>query len=201
MEEERLLQKLSSRDAQIEQLRNENHALKTINQSLNHRMQKELESPNSSLANPLLKTNPVEVEKESKSLPRAISNEEEILYQVISNSVEGKLLSDSRRFVTMMHEKFPGGLLVDNAHYLLATLEYKLKSYPEALMRFDRIVTEFPHSERRGAALVGKAMTLRELGLKTEAITALQEVSLAYPGSREAQRASLELRSLQSKLQ
>ncbi|MGH9367902.1 MAG: tetratricopeptide repeat protein, partial [Thermoanaerobaculia bacterium] len=73
---------------------------------------------------------------------------------------------------------------------------YAQKKFPEAVADFDRLLKQWPRSDKTAAALLKKGYALQELGQKAEAVVQLQYVVHEYPASEEARLAKARLKSL-----
>jgi tol-pal system protein YbgF len=91
---------------------------------------------------------------------------------------------------------YPGTDLSDDAEYWIGESHYAQKSYKDAVADFDRLLKDFPRSNKAPAALLKKAYVLLELGQKAEAVVQLQYVIHEYPSSEESRLARARLKTL-----
>ncbi|HVE66692.1 MAG TPA: tetratricopeptide repeat protein, partial [Thermoanaerobaculia bacterium] len=70
------------------------------------------------------------------------------------------------------------------------------KKYREAVVDFDRLLKEWPKSDKAPAALLKKGYALLELGQKAEAVVQLQYVIHEHPSSEEARLARARLKAI-----
>ena len=93
-------------------------------------------------------------------------------------------------------DAYPSTDLTDNAQYWIGESHYAQKKYREAVADFDKLLKQWPKSDKAAAALLKKAYALLELGLKAEAVVQLQYVVHEYPTAEEARLARSRLRSI-----
>jgi len=91
---------------------------------------------------------------------------------------------------------YPNTDLSDDAQYWIGESHYAQKSYKDAVGDYDRLLKDFPRSNKAPAALLKKAYALVELGQKAEAIVQLQYVIHEYPSSEESRLARARLKTL-----
>jgi tol-pal system protein YbgF len=91
---------------------------------------------------------------------------------------------------------YPSTDLSDDAQYWIGESHAAQKNYKEAVADFDRLLRQWPKSNKASAALLKKAYALLELGQKAEAVVQLQYVIHEYPASEEARLARARLKSL-----
>jgi len=93
-------------------------------------------------------------------------------------------------------EAFPNTDLSDNAQYWIGESHFAQKKYREATADFDRLLKDWPKSDKASAALLKKGYGLLELGQKAEAVVQLQYVIHEHPASEEARLARARLKSI-----
>ena len=86
--------------------------------------------------------------------------------------------------------------LASNAQFYLGEISYKQKQYDQAVVAYDKVLTNYPKSFKLGPARLRKGMALIELGQKTAGIRELREVVKRYPGSDEDRIARTKLKEL-----
>jgi tol-pal system protein YbgF len=91
---------------------------------------------------------------------------------------------------------YPKTDLSDDAQYWIGESHYAQKSYKEAVADFDKLLKDWPKSNRAPAALLKKAYSLLELGQKPEAVVQLQYVMHEYATTDEARLARARLKTL-----
>jgi tol-pal system protein YbgF len=93
-------------------------------------------------------------------------------------------------------KSYPNTDLSDDAQYWIGESHYAQKNYKEAVADFDKLLKDWPKSNRAPAGLLKKAYALLELGQKPEAVVQLQYVMHEYPTTDEARLARAKLKSL-----
>ncbi len=93
-------------------------------------------------------------------------------------------------------DSYPNTDVSDNAQYWIGESRYAQKNYREAIADFDRLLKQWPQSDKAAAVLLKKGYALLELGQKAEAVVALQYVIHEHPAAEEARLARARLRSL-----
>jgi tol-pal system protein YbgF len=91
---------------------------------------------------------------------------------------------------------YPNTDLSDNAQYWIGESHYAQKKYREGIADFDRLLKDWPKSDKAPAALLKKGYGLLELGQKAEAVVQLQYVIHEHPASEEARLARARLKSI-----
>jgi tol-pal system protein YbgF len=95
-------------------------------------------------------------------------------------------------------ETYPRTDLSDDALFWAAECWTAQKKYREALGTLERLLKEYPQSDKASSAHLRKGLAHLELGEKAQAIVQLQFVVHEYPTSDEAKSARQRLRSLGS---
>ncbi|HSS45013.1 MAG TPA: tol-pal system protein YbgF, partial [Thermoanaerobaculia bacterium] len=93
-------------------------------------------------------------------------------------------------------ETYPTTDLSDDARYWIGESHYAQKRYQDAITDFDRLLKDWPKSDKAAVALLKKAYALLELDQKPEAVVQLQYVIHEYPSAEEARLARARLKSL-----
>jgi len=91
---------------------------------------------------------------------------------------------------------YPNTDLSDYAQYWIGESRYAQKNFREAVADFDKLLKDWPKSNKAAAALLKKAYALSELNQKAEAVVQLQYVIHEYPTSEEARQAKSRLKSM-----
>src|ERR1700682_2515853 len=93
-------------------------------------------------------------------------------------------------------DTYPNTDLTDNAQYWIGECHYAQKKYKEAVADFDRVLKQWPKSDKAAAAFLKKGYALLELGQKAEAVVELQYAIHEYPSAEEARLARAKLKTL-----
>ena len=88
-------------------------------------------------------------------------------------------------------------MLAPNAWYWLGESYYVTTNYSVALEAFQRLLSQFPQSEKAPAALLKVGYTQYELRQVAAAKATLKEVIRKYPGSKPASLAQDRLNRIQ----
>ncbi len=91
---------------------------------------------------------------------------------------------------------WPRGRNADNAQYWLGEGYHATRNYGQALIEYERLVKEFPDSQKITHALLKGGYCLQELGRTDEAQARLQDLVTRYPGTTAARLAEERLRTL-----
>lgn len=97
-----------------------------------------------------------------------------------------------RQFITT----YPAGSYADNAQYWLGETHYITRRFDLALQEFQRLVSEYPGSQKLAGALLKIGYTHDELGNKAEAEQVLSDLVERYPQSAAAGLARKRLLSI-----
>ena len=97
-----------------------------------------------------------------------------------------------RQFITT----YPAGSYADNAQYWLGETHYITRRFDLALQEFQRLVSEYPGSQKLAGALLKIGYTHDELGNKAEAERVLSDLVERYPQSAAAGLARKRLLSI-----
>jgi len=91
---------------------------------------------------------------------------------------------------------YPNTDLSDNAQYWIAESLYAQKKFKEAIAAFDKLLKQWPQSDKAAAGLLKKGYALIELGQKAEGVVQLQYVMHEFPTAEESRLARARLRSM-----
>jgi tol-pal system protein YbgF len=86
--------------------------------------------------------------------------------------------------------------LGSNAQFYLGEIAYSQKNYEQAVVEYDKVLSNYPKSFKLAPAQLKKGMALIELGQKTSGVRELREVVKRYPGTEEDRRARAKLKEL-----
>ncbi len=92
--------------------------------------------------------------------------------------------------------QFPQHELAGNAQYWLGEVDYSQKKYELAISEFDKVIKNYPKSEKVPAALLKTAYANIELKKKPAATAILRQIIKEYKNSEEAKLARDRLRKL-----
>ena len=98
--------------------------------------------------------------------------------------------SRMQTFVT----RFPQSPYADNVIYLTGRMAFDNKNYAEAIKYYQKVITQYPRSNKVVAAKYAKAIAYKKMNLDPQAKGVFSELRKRYPGSPEAFRAENELK-------
>jgi tol-pal system protein YbgF len=86
--------------------------------------------------------------------------------------------------------------LASNAQFYLGEIAYSQRNYEQAVIEYDKVLTNYPKSFKLAPARLKKGMALIELGQKNPGVKELREVVKRYPGTEEERRARAKLKDM-----
>ncbi|URL59104.1 tol-pal system protein YbgF [Luteibacter flocculans] len=108
----------------------------------------------------------------------------------------GDYVTASRGFRDFL-VKYPDSPLAPNAYYWLGESYYVTMNYPVAIEAFQRLVKQYPQSDKVSDGLLKVGYCQIELKQQDAAIATLKQVAAKYPGTKAAGLAQERLRRLQ----
>jgi tol-pal system protein YbgF len=127
----------------------------------------------------------------------AASATEQAAYDAAFKSLRaGDYVTASRGFRDFL-TKYPDSALAPNAYYWLGESYYVTMNYPVAIEAFQRLVKQYPQSDKVSDGLLKVGYCQIELKQQDAAIATLKQVSAKYPGTKAAGLAQERLRRLQ----
>ncbi len=91
---------------------------------------------------------------------------------------------------------WPKGKFSDNAQYWLGEGYHATQKYEQALIEYERLLAEFPKSQKVTHAMLKSGYCLQEIGRTDEARARLSDLVRRYPGTTAARLAEERLRTL-----
>ena len=129
--------------------------------------------------------------------PAAASATEQAAYDAAFKSLRaGDYVTASRGFRDFL-TKYPDSALAPNAYYWLGESYYVTMNYPVAIEAFQRLVKQYPQSDKVSDGLLKVGYCQIELKQQDAAIATLKQVTTRYPGTKAAGLAQERLRRLQ----
>ncbi|NOX34293.1 MAG: tol-pal system protein YbgF [Deltaproteobacteria bacterium] len=92
--------------------------------------------------------------------------------------------------------KYPDSDNADNARFWIADSYYSEKWFEKAILEYQKVLEEYPHSNKLAAARLKQGYAFAELGEKANARLILKELVKKHPDSNEAKYAKEKLKSL-----
>ncbi len=134
----------------------------------------------------------------SPAAPATAANAtEQAAYDAAFKSLRaGDYVTASRGFRDFL-TKYPDSALAPNAYYWLGESYYVTMNYPVAIEAFQRLVKQYPQSDKVSDGLLKVGYCQIELKQQDAAIATLKQVSAKYPGTKAAGLAQERLRRLQ----
>ena len=86
--------------------------------------------------------------------------------------------------------------LASNAQFYLGEIAFSQHQYQQALVEYDKVLTNYPKSFKLASARYKKGMALLELSQKNAGVKELREVVKRYPGTEEERRSRAKLKEL-----
>lgn len=121
---------------------------------------------------------------------------EEILYtRVLENYRKGNI-EELQKVANRLVKLFPNSVYCDNALYFTALAMTEKEIYGPAIKLFDRIEEQYPLGNKRAASIYAKSSIYKKLNLPQLSKMMLEKVVRVYPGTPEALRAQMELKTL-----
>lgn len=113
--------------------------------------------------------------------------------EIISDYQAGKYRNLSIRLKSFA-KKFPKSPFLDNAYYLAGKMSLEEKNYKESVGFFQKVITEFPLSNKVVASKFGKAMAYKSMNLKDQSVSIFSEIRKKHQQSPEFFRAETEIK-------
>lgn len=125
------------------------------------------------------------------------SSDQQAAYDTAFKSLRGgDYVTASRGFRDFLI-KYPDSPLAPNAYYWLGESYYVTMNYPVAIEAFQRLVKQYPQSDKVSDGLLKVGYCQIELKQQDAAIATLKQVTTKYPGTKAAGLAQERLRRLQ----
>lgn len=105
--------------------------------------------------------------------------------------------NDQRRLkhrLQSLMTQFPQSHFIDNALYLAGRQSMENRNYPEAIKYFQKVIKDYPQSNRMVSAEFAKAMTYKKMNLGVQSKSVLKDIQKRFPGSPESFRAQSEMK-------
>lgn len=123
---------------------------------------------------------------------------EHFLYSKVLESYAARNSSELQQALGLLLKTYPESVFADNALYMSGLLAFEKSDMRTALQQFDRLLSEYPRSNKAVAALFAKASIEKKAGKTAAAKRSFLQVKQIFPGSPEATRVSVELKLLES---
>ena len=110
--------------------------------------------------------------------------------------VEARRFDEAAAGFTQFLAAFPTSPLADNAQYWLAETHYAKTNYSDALAAFQKLVDDYPRSDKLPDALLKVGYCQQQLGNSAAARTVLQQVVRQFPDTTAARLATQRIEQL-----
>jgi len=137
---------------------------------------------------------PIDVEPGSAvPRPRVDGKDPMALYKEGYRAVTAGSQAEGRELLFSFLLKYPKHELADNALYWIGESYYAEEGFSDALRYFQRILDEYPDSNKVPDAMVKAAITLQRIGEPDQGRFLLNQVIKVYPGTQSAEVARQKL--------
>lgn len=134
--------------------------------------------------------NPITSTEITPSDPAQLQTEYQKAFNLLRQSFYDQAIRAFQEFLAA----HPNDRYSDNAQYWLAEAHYVKREFDLALSEYDKVVANFPQSQKVNDALLKRAFTLYELGDMETAKVQLQELITSQPGTTVARLADERLK-------
>ena len=117
-------------------------------------------------------------------------------YQTAFDLLQARKYDEAAKAFTQFLSGYASSPLADNAQYWLAQSHYVQRQFNVALPEFQKVIEKYPQSSKLPDALLKVGYCQSELGNKSAARTALQQVMKQFPDTTAARLATQHLEKL-----
>jgi tol-pal system protein YbgF len=117
-------------------------------------------------------------------------------YQTAFDLLQARKYDEAAKAFTQFLSGYASSPLADNAQYWLAQSHYVQRQFNVALPEFQKVIDKYPQSSKLPDALLKVGYCQSELGNKSAARTALQQVMRQFPDTTAARLATQQLEKL-----
>ena len=117
-------------------------------------------------------------------------------YQTAFDLLQARKYDEAAKAFTQFLSGYASSPLADNAQYWLAQSHYVQRQFNVALPEFQKVIEKYPQSSKLPDALLKVGYCQSELGNKSAARTALQQVMKQFPDTTAARLATQQLEKL-----
>ena len=128
--------------------------------------------------------------------PVAPSISADTLYQNALRDYTSGNYDLSRKEFSDYIQNFPTNDLASNSQFYLGEISYSQSDFKNAIVAYELVLQNYPHSFKLGASLLKRGMAELELGQKAAGTRDLRDVVRRFPGSDEARRAQAKLHEM-----
>jgi tol-pal system protein YbgF len=117
-------------------------------------------------------------------------------YQTAFDLLQARKYDEAAKAFTQFLSGYASSPLADNAQYWLAQSHYVQRQFNVALPEFQKVIEKYPQSSKLPDALLKVGYCQSELGNKSAAKTALEQVKRQFPDTTAARLAAQQLEKL-----
>ncbi len=128
--------------------------------------------------------------------PNATADTAQALYDSGINSFNNREYQKGLNAFKDFTNVYSSHKLVSNAWFWQGECQYQLKNYAGAALAYEKVISQFPNSNKAPACYLKQAMSFIELKKKDAAKQRLNELVTIYPKAAEAKRAKQILTTL-----
>ncbi len=154
-----------------------------------------LEEKAASAPAPAVAAAPAKAEAPKKA-PAKPQEDPENVYLRGYKAVKDKDFAKATEILEGFLAAYPKHKFAGNAQYWLGEIYYARGDWEMAILGFDKVIKDYPESEKVAAATLKEGFSFSQLGSKKEARVLLQQVIDKYPKSPEAGLAEKKLKTL-----
>ncbi len=136
------------------------------------------------------------VEKKVASSENPEKNAEQELYEFAKKLFDDGDMENARIQFGNFINKYPKSDNTDNARFWIADSYYAEKWFEKAILEYQKVLEDYPGSNKLAAARLKQGYAFAELGEKANARLILRELLKKHPDSNEAKYAQKKLESL-----
>jgi len=139
---------------------------------------------------------PGELEKKTISPEESKKDGEQKLYDFAKKLFDDGDKENARIQFGNFINKYPDSDNADNARFWIADSYYSEKWFEKAILEYQKVLEDYPNSNKLAAARLKQGYAFAELGEKANARLILKELLKKHPDSNEAKYAQKKLESL-----
>lgn len=128
--------------------------------------------------------------------PNAATDTAQALYDSGINSFNNRDYQKSLNAFKDFTKVYTSHKLISNAWFWQGECQYQLKNYAGAALAYEKVIAQFPNSNKAPACYLKQALSFMELKKKDAAKQRLNELITIYPKAAEAKRAKQILMTL-----
>jgi len=134
--------------------------------------------------------------RNNDSVSSEIQNTEDGLYSYAKKLFDQGDLENARGQFEIFISKYPDSKNADNARFWIADSYYVEKWYEKAILEYQKVLENYPNSNKNAAARLKQGYAFAALGEKANARLILKELITRYPNSQEAKYAKEKFKNL-----